>query len=226
MWSGPTEGPAVVVLDPGGEARHSELPATWRPLARHVHVVWCRLPAEVGGEATPEDVLTALTQRSARVHLVASGVAAQEALRLALEHAAAVRTVIAVDPAPPRHIDPQSWVHTPIEWWDRGTALERERLSELKVLVRCFVSRETDTAVRVDRPIPLGHPDVVGRLVETLLSFEQPPPAETDPTGHLPAIPVEAQRRRGVADAWREVREHEAEPIRRARESGRESGTG
>ena len=47
---GPTDGPIVVVVDPQGDAKHDELPATWRGLAEDVGVVWWRLP--VSGSAS------------------------------------------------------------------------------------------------------------------------------------------------------------------------------
>ena len=44
---GPAGHPAVVVIDPLGDAKHGELPATWRSLAEDVEVVWWRLPTMV-----------------------------------------------------------------------------------------------------------------------------------------------------------------------------------
>jgi pimeloyl-ACP methyl ester carboxylesterase len=205
VWRGPAGAPAVVVLDPAGEAKHNELPATWRPLAEHLRVGWCRLPAEVGEAPAVTDVLVGLADGAVEhVHLVAGGTAAEPALRLAARYRDVVRTVVAVDPAPGRAA---AEGESPTDWWDRETAGERGQLTDAGVRVRCFVSRDTDPSVRVERPVPLGHPDVVGRLVETLLSDRQP--GEGEP-----------EHRAEVAEAWQTVREHVGGPLERARASG------
>jgi pimeloyl-ACP methyl ester carboxylesterase len=203
VWRGPEQGPVLLVLDPAGEAKHNELPATWRPLAEHLRVGWCRLPAEVGDAPAVTEVLADLADGGTEhVHLVAGGTAAEAALRLAARYRDIVRTVVVVDPAPPRATVADA---DPADWWDRETAGDRRRLAEAGVRVSCFVSREGDPSVRVERPVPLGHPDVVGRLVETLISQGQA---------------GEPEQRVGVAEAWRTVREHVAGPLQRARASG------
>jgi hypothetical protein len=76
----------------------------------------------------------------------------------------------------------------------------RRELAEQRVIVRTFVSNEDDPAVRVPKPVPLGHPDVVGRLVETLLSLE----------------PQHGE----IADDWQRIRASVEDAMRRARSGG------
>ncbi|CAM3145925.1 hypothetical protein SAXI111661_20210 [Saccharomonospora xinjiangensis] len=207
VWQGPEGAPVVLVLDPAGEAKHETLPATWRPLAEHLHIGWCRLPAEVGDAPSVEDVLAGVSER---VHLVAAATAAEAALRLAGEHTGQVRSVVVVDPAPVRGAvpaDPDGSFRT---WWDSGTAEERQRLRARGVRVAAFVTRATDPAVRVEPPVPLGHPDVVGRVVQLLLSFQGD---RADPE------PVEPERAE-VIRAWHAVRERFGPALDRARRSG------
>ncbi|MEU6641504.1 hypothetical protein ABZ863_03050 [Saccharomonospora sp. NPDC046836] len=205
VWQGPGGGPIVLVLDPAGEAKHDELPATWRPLAEHIRVGWCRLPADARYGKTVEDVLRGLDHRA---HLVAAGSAARHALRLAWEHAALVRSVIAVDPAPAGETAPPADVYTAIaDWWNTETEPLRRELTARDIRVVCFVSRAGDPAVRVEPPVPLGHPDVVARVVQTLLSFQG--------EGHRE--PVEPQRRAEIAASWRAVRKRFGPALQRAR---------
>lgn len=168
---------SVLVLDPAGEAKHSELPGTWRPLAEHLRVGWYRLPA---GHENPSFDTTP-------VHLVASGTAALPALELAEEHADVVRSVIVFDPTSAEQA-PDT------DWWDADTEPQRRRLADRDVQVRCFVSRHDDPTMRTRRPVPLGHPHVVGRLTQLLAS--------------------EGSQ---VAEAWSEIREHVAPAMNRAR---------
>jgi hypothetical protein len=181
VWHG--DGPeSVLVLDPAGEARHDELPGTWRPLSEHVRVGWYRLPA---GHEPP-------SFGASPVHLVAAGTAALPALDLAEEHHDVVRSVIVFDPAPTHQ-------EADTEWWDDETELQRRRLIAHDVQVRCFVSRYDDPTVRTRRPVPLGHPHVVGRLTQLL---------------------VAEGRQDTVADAWGEVQEHVRTAMNRARRGG------
>lgn len=168
VWEGPTDAPTVLVIDPAGEAKHG-LPATWRPLTEHLRIGWCRVTAA----ANVEQALAQLDS----AHLVTSGTGAGPVLGLALRHVDRMRSVVLVDPAP---VD----------------AL-RDELAERGVPVRAFASGEDDPALRMEPPAPLGHPDVVGRIVETLLTLE----------------PEHGE----IADDWRQVREHVAGALRRAR---------
>ena len=175
VWHG--EGPeSVLVLDPAGEAKHDELPGTWRPLSEHLRIGWYRLPtSHEPPEFTDEPV-----------HLVASGAAALAALDLAEQHGDVVRSVIVFDPtAPHRDMD--------TDWWDDETEPQRRRLADQDVQVRCFVSRYDDPTMRARRPVPLGHPHVVGRLAQLL-----------------------ASEGTQVAQAWSEAREHIAPAMNRA----------
>lgn len=108
------------------------------------------------------------------VHLVSSGRATEAVLRLAVRHADQVRSVVVVDPTP-------------------TAEAVRGELAKEGVVLRTFIS---DRTVRVD-PAPLGHPDVVGRIVETLLAVE-PDHGE-------------------IAEDWERVREQVAGALRRAR---------
>jgi pimeloyl-ACP methyl ester carboxylesterase len=146
---GPIHGPAVVVIDPYGESKHDELPATWRPLANDVAVVWWRLPAAVrvgmDGDALPAE----LTEGRAPVYLVSCGDAALLAVSLAAERPDVVRTVIVVDPP----------------WQDEDLSSVRDIASS--VSVHHVV---TNTPGRDAEGLPLGHPDVVRAVLGTLLS--------------------------------------------------------
>jgi len=122
------------------------------------------------------DGLDALLAGLGPVHLVSSGAGTEAVLRLAVRHADQVKTVVIVDPT--------------------STAeAVRSELAENGVVLRTFVSDET---VRVE-PAPLGHPDVVGRIVETLLAAE----------------PEHGE----LADDWEKVRAQVADALRRAREN-------
>lgn len=207
VWRGPERAPVVLVLDPAGEAKHDELPATWRPLAEHLRVGWCRLPADVGDEPSVEDILGGLSDR---VHLVASGSAAEPALRLAMEFPV-VHTVVVVDPAPAEsaaeRLDDYG---STADWWDRATEETRSALHARGVRVGAFLSRESDPAVRVEPPVPLGHPDVVGRVVQTLLSFQG---------DRAHPEPVEPERGE-VVEAWHAIQQRFGPALQRARRSG------
>jgi len=98
MWAGPADAPAVVVLDPAGVGRHGDLPATWRPLAEHLQVLWCRLPAADGPWREVSDVLAEFEGRGVPVHVLTSGPAAASALYLADRYRGLVRSVLLVDP--------------------------------------------------------------------------------------------------------------------------------
>ncbi|EHR61942.1 hypothetical protein [Saccharomonospora cyanea] len=208
VWQGPERAPVVLVLDPAGEAKHDTLPATWRPLAEHLRIGWCRLPAEVGDAPSVEDLLAGITER---VHLVAAATAAEAALRLADEHTDRVRSVVVMDPAPGVEGGVEAdAAGSYADWWDSDTAAARQRLLARGVRVAAFVSRASDPAVRVEPPVPLGHPDVVGRVVQLLLSFQGD---RADPE------PVEPERGE-IVQAWRAVRERFGPALERARRSG------
>jgi hypothetical protein len=89
----------IIVLDPAGEAKHGELPATWRPLADQREIVWCRLPTD-GALGEAEDLLVDTSGAGPRTDVVASGPVAAEAVRLAARHPGAIHSVLLVDPEP------------------------------------------------------------------------------------------------------------------------------
>ena len=69
---GRAHGEAVVVLDPSGEARHDELPATWREFAADTEVVWWRMPAAERMGLDGDVLLGEATMMADRLHLVAA----------------------------------------------------------------------------------------------------------------------------------------------------------
>lgn len=149
VWAGPEVGPALVVIDPTGAAKHADLPATWHELARTHQVVWCRLPASRPPLEDVEDVLETLVERRPpRVALVSAGESSQDAVALAEQFDDLVSQVLLVDPAP-------------------GTPD-----SDLTTVV----ARSADEPAERDRvaaPLPLGHPDVVTGVVAALADADQ-----------------------------------------------------
>lgn len=99
VWAGPDLGPALVVLDPTGAAKHADLPATWRRLAEGNQVIWCRLPASRRSLEDVEDVLESLAERRPpHVLLVAAGEACTAAVAMADQFDDMVNHVLLVDP--------------------------------------------------------------------------------------------------------------------------------
>lgn len=158
---GPDQAATVLVLDPAGEARHRRLPATWRPLARHVGVRWYRLPAA-------DRLRRPLPEPTGRCHLVAGGSAAAAALDLADDHPDAVESVLLVGPT---EVDP-----------DTDPGLDPD-IGE--------PARYPVTVIRGDgdHPTPLGHPGVVEQVVRTLVetgaAVAGPVPERTRTPGFL-----------------------------------------
>jgi len=149
VWAGRDEGPALVVVDPSGAARHDGLPATWHQLADHFQVAWCRLPASKRSLEDIEDVLETLDERRAPAILVASGQACEAAVAIAAQFSNIVSAVLLVDP--PADVDTASLTGV-----------------EVRVVARSH-DGPTD---RIDAPMPLGHPEVVGGLVSALAGIE------------------------------------------------------
>lgn len=153
VWAGPEFGPALVVIDPMGTAKHAELPATWHRLAETHQVAWCRLPASRKSLEDIEDVLESLAERRPpRVALVASGEAAPGAVALAGQFEDLVSQVLLVDPAPET---PDSELATVVARSSDGDGT---------------VDPELD---RVAAPLPLGHPDVVTGVATALAEEDQ-----------------------------------------------------
>lgn len=150
VWAGPELGPALVVIDPMGEAKHEDLPATWHKLAANHQVAWCRLPASRDSVEDLEDVLETLAERRTRVDVVASGEACPAAVALAGQFDDVVRSVLLVDP--------------PDE-----TSGDTPGAPDVRVVARS-TGGERD---RVEAPLPLGHPDVVAGVVAALAAADQ-----------------------------------------------------
>jgi hypothetical protein len=158
VTEGTPDGPIVLVLDPAGAAKHDELPATWRELARDWQITWCRLPSG-GALSEADDVLAAPPRPGRSVNVVASGPFADDALRLAQRHTDTVRSVLLVDPAADRYISPDRG-DTETRRWEEETAERRTALADAGIEVKVVAYSTGGQRDRVPAPIPLGHPDV------------------------------------------------------------------
>jgi len=168
---GPDHGPLVVVLDPSGEAKHDELPATWRPLTEDIGVAWWRLPSARRAGRTGDRLLEGLPEHN-RVHLVGVHNAALLALSLAIHHRDRVRSVVLVDPPWPEH--------------DLSTV--GRIVNDPDLIVRQI---RTDQA---GDSLPVGHPDVLAAVVRELVSAEAEAPVETMSSPGLGPLTQEAWR--------------------------------
>ncbi len=161
-------GPAVLVLDPAGEAKHGGLPATWRALEDQAHVVWLRLPAVPTELPDVSQLLDELWTERPRVHVLASGPAADLALQLGSTHPEHVGSVLLVDPVSgleERRVGPAE-----VTEWERRTELQRQAMTERGIDVRIIATSDDDPAVaRQQGSLPLGHPDVVHQVTQTIL---------------------------------------------------------
>lgn len=151
VWAGQDDGPALVVVDPAGAARHDELPPTWDRLAEHFQVAWCRIPASESSLEDVEDVLETLTERRAPTTLVASGDASPAAVAIARQFADIVTAVLLVDPVE-----------------EDNTAT----LADTGVEVRVVARSHHGPSDRVEAPMPLGHPEVVEGVATALASMK------------------------------------------------------
>ncbi|WP_410579274.1 hypothetical protein [Amycolatopsis sp. lyj-108] len=143
------EGAKLLVLDPAGEGKHGELPATWRPLAARRQVIWCRLPVD-GALSQAEDVLADAAPDGPSIDLVAAGEAAGDALRLAERHPGAASHVLLVDPVP-----------------DEASELA-DRVRSAGTAVDVLPHSTGEPYNRVPPPLTLGHPDVVAGITKIL----------------------------------------------------------
>jgi pimeloyl-ACP methyl ester carboxylesterase len=150
VWAGPELGPALVVVDPMGTAKHDDVPATWRELAGSHQIAWCRLPASRDSVEDIEDVLETLADRRARVDMVAGGEACEAAVALAGQFEDVVRSVLLVDPP-------------------AGTT----GAANSRVVARTVARTTGGDRDRVEAPLPLGHPDAVAGVVRTLADAEK-----------------------------------------------------
>jgi hypothetical protein len=150
VWAGQDEGPALVVIDPTGAARHDSLPASWASLAEHFQIAWCRLPASERTLEDVEDVLETLAERTSPTNLVASGQACAAAVAIALQFSDIVNAVLLVDPLDAVDTD--------------GV----QKLTEADIEVHVVAMSHDGADDRVDAPMPLGHPEVVAGVARTL----------------------------------------------------------
>ncbi|MCT2584259.1 hypothetical protein [Actinophytocola gossypii] len=158
VWAGPDLGPALVVIDPMGTAKHAELPATWHTLERTHQIAWCRLPASQRSLEDVEDVLESLAERRPpRVALVATGEACAAAVALAGQFDDLVQLVLLVDPG---EDTPDSALATVVA---RSTGQGGDTHAG-------DIDPDLD---RVAAPLPLGHPDVVTRIAAALAEADQ-----------------------------------------------------
>lgn len=149
VTEGSDEAAKLLVLDPAGEGKHGELPATWRPLAARRQVIWCRLPVD-GALSQAEDVLGDAEPGGPPIDVVAAGDSAAEALRLAERHPGAASHVLLVDPVP-----------------DESSELA-ERVRSGGTAVDVLPHSTGEPYNRIPPPLPLGHPDVVAGVTKIL----------------------------------------------------------
>lgn len=146
VWAGLEYGPALVVVDPSGAARHDDLPATWHAMAEHFQVAWCRVPASTRSLEDIEDVLETLSERRSPVTMVAAGNACAPTVVIATQFNDLVDSVLLVDPVG----------------------------DEPKTPVPTLVVARSGGGDRVEPPLPLGHPDVVRGVTEALAKRPAP----------------------------------------------------
>ena len=149
IWAGQEDGPALVVVDPAGTAKH-DLPATWQELADHFQVAWCRIPATDRSLEVIEDVLETLSERNVAANVIVSGEACPAVIEIARQFADIVSSVLLVDPAE-----------------DDNTGA----LADTDIEVRVIARSHDGPSDRVEAPMPLGHPEVVEGLVAALASL-------------------------------------------------------
>ncbi|MCP2163757.1 hypothetical protein [Goodfellowiella coeruleoviolacea] len=168
VWAGPVDAPTVVVLDPAGEAKHGELPASWRELSQRFQVVWCRLPVDHGQVSEVEDVFQELAEPGRTIDVVASGPIAQQALDLVARHPGLVRKALLVDPeGTGATAPPEATAFEDALWKERTLALRRE-LAVAGTSVEVVAWSWGGDRDRVEPPLPLGHPDVVSQIERAL----------------------------------------------------------
>jgi pimeloyl-ACP methyl ester carboxylesterase len=158
--------PIVLVLDPAGAAKHEGLPATWRRFTDSWQVVWCRLPAD-GSLSEADEILADPPTLGRAAHVVASGPYGEAALGLAERHPDTVRSVLLVDPAASGYVEAGEG-DVADEHWERDTAPRREALNRSGVEVRVLAHSEGGERDRIPAPLPLGHPDVVDAVQQSV----------------------------------------------------------
>lgn len=157
--AGPAGGPAVVVLDPTGAAKHEELPPPWQEVSVRRRVLWFRLPVD-GALGDAGAAVAELGTHHDPVDIVTSGPTAEVALELAAARPGAVRAVLLVDPAAPGAYRPEDALAADARW--EGEARRRiEDAEAAGVAVRVVAHSGGGSRDRVPPPVPLGHPDLV-----------------------------------------------------------------
>ncbi|OXM50210.1 hypothetical protein CFP71_28665 [Amycolatopsis thailandensis] len=147
--NGEDEQATLLVLDPAGEGKNGELPATWRPLATRRRIVWCRLPVD-GALSQADDLLGDTEAGDPPIDVVAAGESAEDALRLVERHPGAASHVLLVDPVP-----------------DESSELA-ERVRSAGTVVEVLPHSTGEPYNRIPPPLPLGHPDVVAGITKIL----------------------------------------------------------
>ncbi|WP_431879738.1 hypothetical protein [Amycolatopsis sacchari] len=165
VTEGTPDGPIVLVLDPAGEAKHDGLPATWRDQLGSWRVVWCRVPAD--GALTGADELLSDPPGAGKVHVVTSGPCTDEALRLAEAHSGTVRSVLLVDPGASGYVEAGDG-EAADEHWEEQTEQRRWALTRSGVDVRVVAHSTGGPRDRIPAPLPLGHPDVVAAVQQSI----------------------------------------------------------
>jgi hypothetical protein len=150
VWAGLDEGPALVVIDPMGAARHDTVPASWKFLVEHFQVAWCRVPASQRSLEDVEDVLETLAERNTPVNLVASGQSCASAIAIGEQFKETVSAVLLVDPLDTDDV---------------------EALAKAGVEAHVVATSHDGADDRVEAPMPLGHPEVVANLARTLATL-------------------------------------------------------
>jgi hypothetical protein len=197
---GPPGGPAVLVLDPAGEASHGGLPGTWRSLAERVRVMWCRLPATEAGVESNAELLDELAEFGMPAYLVASGTATQDALLLGAVKWQLVRAVLLIEPD-----QEAADVDSPVP--EGATDRLVRELSARGVPTR-IIRRDPALAKEMTGvPLPLGHPEVVDQIIATMAELESAAGSLGGP-GDRPAL---------TPQDWTRIRTSLNEELRRVR---------
>ncbi|ASO21886.1 hypothetical protein FHR81_003535 [Actinoalloteichus hoggarensis] len=197
---GPPGGPAVLVLDPAGEANHGGLPGTWRSLAERVRVMWCRLPATEAGVESNAELLDELAEYGMPAYLVASGTATQDALLLGAVKWRLVRAVLLIEPD-----QEDSELDSPVP--EGATDRLVRELAARGVPTRIIRRDPVHSGDAVGAPLPLGHPEVVDQIITTMAELESAA-SELGGPGTRPSLTPQdwTRMRTGLADELRRVR--------------------
>ena len=98
---------------------------------------------------------------------MSSGPCADEALRLAEANPGSVRSVLLVDPGASGFVE-SGHGETADDDWSRETEQRRQSLTRSGVDVRVVAHSTGGPRDRVPAPLPLGHPDVVAGIKQSI----------------------------------------------------------